>query len=427
MTTFWLAILFLIVIALLIVWRIFATPKNTIGAENANIRQETNVTLYHEHLAQLENDLAEGSIEQESYIQLKAELDKTLVQDVDPNQALTPINQSRSMVWPFAIAFAIVALSLYTYGVIGAYPQISAPVASNDNPHGELPPEQMLAFQLQQLQKDVEKDPKNSQAWFGLGQAYISAGEFDNAIKAFDTVISQVGDYAELLGPKAQAMYYKNDQRINSEIQVVIDRALSLDSLDAATNILLGMDSFSNREFAKAVQYWEIVLKSGRPGISVQALAEAVAEAKNQLSMSGQTTSAAGVNSDVSTDVNSKADGALPQLVINVTLAKSVQEALTDSEDKTVFIYAIAANGPRMPLAAVKIKASDLPTQIILDDSQAMTPQMKLSSVERVNIYAVVSMQGSVGIKSGDFKTEILDIKTMQKDPISMEISIKVP
>jgi cytochrome c-type biogenesis protein CcmH len=109
-----------------------------------------------------------------------------------------------------------------------------------------------------------------------------------------------------------------------------------------------------------------------------------------------------------------------------VALAPNVQEVLMNSEDKTVFIYAVAANGPRMPLAAVKIKASDLPTRITLDDSQAMTQQMKLSSVDRVSVYAVVSMKGSVGIKPGDFKAELLDIASTQKDAITMEISTKV-
>lgn len=417
MTTFWLAILFFIVIVLLIVWRIFATPKNTIGAENTNIRQETNVTLYHEHLANLENDLAEGSIEQESYTQLKAELDKTLVQDVDPNQTQEEISHGRSVLWPIAIAFAIVSLSLYTYMVVGAYPQISSPMASNEDPHGQLPPEQMLAVRLQQLEADVKKDPKNTQAWFSLGQAYISASEFDNAIKAFDTVMAEVGDHAELLGPKAQAMYYKNDQRINSEIQAVIDKALALDALDASTNILLGMDSFSNSDFASAVKYWETVLNSGRPGISVQALTGAVEEAKNQMRISGEM-AASGVENVV--------DDSLPRIVVNVALAPNVQEVLMNSEDKTVFIYAVAANGPRMPLAAVKIKASDLPTRITLDDSQAMTQQMKLSSVDRVSVYAVVSMKGSVGIKPGDFKAELLDIASTQKDAITMEISTQV-
>ena len=120
-------------------------------------------------------------------------------------------------------------------------------------------------------------------------------------------------------------------------------------------------------------------------------------------------------------------DPTLPRLNVNVSLASNVQKALMNSEDKTVFIYAIAADGPRMPLAAVKIKASDLPLSIVLDDKQAMTPQMRLSSVDKVHIYAVVSMQGNVGIKPGDFKVEVLDIDVMEKSPINMQISAQVP
>ena len=115
MTTFWLAILLLIVVALLIVWRIFTVPHNTIGAENENIRQETNITLYHEHLSQLNNDLAEGSIEQDSYVQLKAELDKTLLQDAKLSHNSVVEKQQKSWLWPVAIAFAIVSFSLYSY------------------------------------------------------------------------------------------------------------------------------------------------------------------------------------------------------------------------------------------------------------------------------------------------------------------------
>jgi cytochrome c-type biogenesis protein CcmH len=419
MTTFWLAIALLIVVALLIVWRIFTASDNSIGADNDNIRQETNVTLYHEHLSQLENDLAEGSIEQDSFSQLKAELDKTLLQDAKPEQDSFTEKQQKSWLWPMGIAFAIVSFSFYSYMILGAYPQLNAPGAINENEaHSELNPEQMLAYRLQQLQREVENDPTNSQARFSLGQSYISAGEFDNAIDAFDRVMKQVGEHAEILGPKAQAMYYKNEQKINADIQAVIDRALALDSLDASTNILLGMDSFSNREFAKAVQYWETVLNSGRPGISPQALMGAVEEAKNQLRISGEPA--------LPNTVTDTVDPTLPHLIVEVSLSPSVQEELMSSDDKIVFVYAIAANGPRMPLAAVKIKASDLPISIVLDDTQAMTPQMRLSSVDKVHIYAVVSMQGSVGIKPGDFKAQVLDIDAMERSPIKMEISEKV-
>ena len=419
MTTFWLAILSLIVIALLIVWRIFSSSKDTLGAENINIRQETNVTLYHEHLAQLETDLAEGSIEQDSFVQLKAELDKTLLQDASSSESVRD-TKATTWIWPLGIAIALMSFSFFSYMKLGAYPLLNSPTTSAMNEENkQITPEQMMAFRLQQLEQVVIDEPENAEAWFSLGQAYISIGEFDNAIAAFDKVIAQVGIHAELLGPKAQAMYYKNNQQINADIQQVIDQALALDALDPATNILLGMNSFSNRDFANAVKYWEVVLNSDRPGISTDALAEAVAEAKNQLRLSNEEPSA--------TELKKSSDPTLPQLTVEVSLAQSLQEQLQNGDDKVVFIYAIASNGPRMPLAAVKLKTSDLPITIVLDDSQAMTPQMRLSSVNKVNIYAVVSMQGSVGIKPGDFKAEVLKVDTMKKSPIAMEISIQVP
>ena len=250
MTTFWLAILSLIVIALLIVWRIFSSSKDTLGAENINIRQETNVTLYHEHLAQLETDLAEGSIEQDSFVQLKAELDKTLLQDASSSESVRD-TKATTWIWPLGIAIALMSFSFFSYMKLGAYPLLNSPTTSAMNEENkQITPEQMMAFRLQQLEQVVIDEPENAEAWFSLGQAYISIGEFDNAIAAFDKVIAQVGIHAELLGPKAQAMYYKNNQQINADIQQVIDQALALDALDPATNILLGMNSFSNRDFA---------------------------------------------------------------------------------------------------------------------------------------------------------------------------------
>ncbi|WP_269843984.1 c-type cytochrome biogenesis protein CcmI [Colwellia chukchiensis] len=413
---FWLAIMLLIVIALFIVWRIFSAPEDAIGAQNDNIRQETNIRLYHEHLAQLEQDLADGSIEQDSFTQLKAELDKSLLQDVEASTTTVIHRQEKSWSWPLGIALAIVSFSFFAYMSLGAYEKLNAPDSlTEQEAHQNLNPEQMLAFRLQQLEREVKDDPSNSQAWFSLGQAYISSGEFELAIAAFDRVIEQVGEYAELLGPKAQAMYYKNNQQINSDIQTVIDKALALDALDPATNILLGMNSFSNRAFAQAVHYWEKVLNSGRPGVSVQALQGAIAEAKNQLQLS-----------DEATQGKEVVDANAPQLIVNVSLAESVQAQLMAGDDKTVFIYAIAADGPRMPLAAVKVKASDLPLSVVLNDSQAMTAQMRLSDVDKVHIYAVVSMQGSVGIKPGDYKAEALHVETLEKSPIKIEITEQV-
>jgi len=68
----------------------------------------------------------------------------------------------------------------------------------------------------------------------------------------------------------------------------------------------------------------------------------------------------------------------------------------------TLFIYARAQHGPRMPLALVKMTAADLPVTVILDDSVAMVPNMTLSSVKQVEIVARISKSGQAIMRSGD-------------------------
>jgi cytochrome c-type biogenesis protein CcmH len=79
-----------------------------------------------------------------------------------------------------------------------------------------------------------------------------------------------------------------------------------------------------------------------------------------------------------------------------------------------------------MPIAAVKLMASDLPREIILDDNASVMPQMKLSDFEQVNVYAVISQQGSVGIKPGDYKGEQLNVKLADISELTMVIDTQV-
>lgn len=68
----------------------------------------------------------------------------------------------------------------------------------------------------------------------------------------------------------------------------------------------------------------------------------------------------------------------------------------------TVFVFARAVEGPRMPLAVQRGKVSDLPLTFKLDDSLAVSPDFKISGFTEVRIEARISRSGSATPGPGD-------------------------
>jgi cytochrome c-type biogenesis protein CcmH len=83
-----------------------------------------------------------------------------------------------------------------------------------------------------------------------------------------------------------------------------------------------------------------------------------------------------------------------------VTLAPALAAQVQPGD--TVFIFARHPQGSRMPLAVQRAKASDLPLDFKLDDSMAMSPESRLSSVAEVRIEARISRSGSATPATGD-------------------------
>ncbi len=414
-----------IAILLLVIWRpFFKQEKNQKNAElvtttQKSIREQTNINLYHEHKAEIEKDFSDGAIDEENYQYLLAELDNSLLQDIESSRkdvTTVSINEkSFSIVWPVFLSLFIVAFSVALYlkqGTLDAL--MTEPAASHTSEKGQMSAEQqeqdrheqILAY-VEKMQKHLAEKPDDGEAWYNLGQTYVGAGEFDFAIAAFEQVIRIEGEHADLIGAIAQASYYRNNQQIDEEVQALIDKALALDINDPSTNILLGMHNFIAQEYQQAIGYWQRVIDANKPDVNIAALQEAVAEAKNRLGISSNEQSKPQV-----------ATG--PQLKVSVSLSADVSEQLAQGEDRTVFVYAIPTDGKRMPLAALKLMASDLPKIVILSDSNAMYAQSNLSSVSKVHIYAIVSKQGGAGIKPGDFKAEVRNISVESTETINL-------
>ena len=102
------------------------------------------------------------------------------------------------------------------------------------------------------------------------------------------------------------------------------------------------------------------------------------------------------------------ATGAATRGVVRLSAALSAKVAPGD----TVFVFARAAQGPRMPLAIIKRTVADLPLAFSLDDSSAMSPEFKLSSFPSVVIGARISRSGDAMPRSGDLVGQVGPVDT---------------
>jgi len=80
------------------------------------------------------------------------------------------------------------------------------------------------------------------------------------------------------------------------------------------------------------------------------------------------------------------------QISGNLQLSERFKEIVLPTD--TVFIFARAVGGPPMPVAVLQRLVSNLPLNFLLNDSQAMSADAKLSNFEQVVVTARISRSG---------------------------------
>ena len=90
------------------------------------------------------------------------------------------------------------------------------------------------------------------------------------------------------------------------------------------------------------------------------------------------------------------------QISGRVVLSAALQ-ARVQPED-TVLIVARVLDGPRMPVAVLKRRASELPLDFTLDDSAATTPTLRLSPSMQLVVAARILRAGQAVAQPGDLQ-----------------------
>ncbi|WP_028774828.1 c-type cytochrome biogenesis protein CcmI [Shewanella waksmanii] len=398
MTTLWIFIALFVIVSLALIWVPHLRQKQMLQAEEVGVRKQTNLQLFETRLAVLEKELADELLDQAEFDALKKELEISLLQDMkqgSDDESLSTEGTPKSIMWPGIMSVVVISLSAYFYTTLGAYADLDNAVP--DNPHAGMDANQIMDQRIQMMEAQAKSEPDNSQLQFSLGHAYISASRYPEAVKAFDKAMQLVGTHAELLGPKATALYYQANQQMTPQVQSLVDQALELDPQDPSTLLLVGMDAFFTANYEKAIGAWQTILDSDRNDVDRSAIMNAIESAKMRLQ---------GGMGEMPNDANHqqvKATGTT--VTVEVSLSDEMKDKVSGTD--ILFIFARNTEGPKVPLAVTKIAATALPTAVTLDDTTNMGGDVKLSDAKSVEIIAVLSKHGSVKPQSGDIQGKV--------------------
>ncbi|MGH8757725.1 MAG: tetratricopeptide repeat protein, partial [Burkholderiales bacterium] len=288
-----------------------------------------------------------------------------------------------------ALALAIPICAVGLYFIVGN-PQSLVPTET-DTSHG-LNAQQMQAM-VGRLAERMKANPEDGQGWVMLGRSYGVLGRFDDAASAYANAVERLPGNADVLADYADMLGMTQGGRLQGKPETIIERALKVDPDNPKALALAGTAAFEKKDYRNAVNNWEHLLRlAPQDSEFARSVSASIAEARElDNRTSGRPAAPVPSTAQVAKGVSG---------VVKLAPALADKVAPTD----TVFIFARAAEGPRMPLAIVRKQARELPITFKLDDSMAMAPEMKMSNFPQLVVGARISKSSNAAPQPGDLQ-----------------------
>lgn len=416
MMVFWVIAALLVLAALF-----FLLPPLLLQRQGKDLldRDELNVTIFKDQLAELERDLAATVLTQEQYDAARHDLERNFVKDSDGDaeQAMTSTDRvvGRATAVVIAVVVPVLAVSLYNLlgsGEPGLNPQQAQP-ASQQAVQGD-ESQESLQDAIDKLRDRVQSNPDDAESWVMLARSHYFLKQYTEAGEAFSHASSLLDDAnPDILADYADALAMANERSMLGRPYNLLKRALQIQPLHEKSLWMAGVAAYQAEDLKSTLDYWERLLV---------VFPEGSEEYRQMLENVNEIRVSLGIPIDPAAQPAPVAQASISGIV-HLDESLVAQASATD----TVFIFARAANGPRMPLAILRKQVKDLPLEFTLDDSMAMRPSMKLSSFEQVVVGARISSSGNALPQSGDLQGNTEPMTVSGAGPVEIVINSVVP
>ncbi|MGE8613528.1 MAG: c-type cytochrome biogenesis protein CcmI [Achromobacter veterisilvae] len=394
MTALWLAVLALLLATLLcLIPPLLRRAPAAEPAADANLR-----AFYLAQREQLRRDLKDGSLSASARARAEEELQRDLLQDLELRRprAAPWAGQRAGLAAACLLSVLIPVAAVLLYGQLGNPRAAAGAAAIPVEPHAGAPDGSGddMALAINALAQRLRAEPDDADGWYMLARSYETLGRYTDAVAAYQQVLRLVPGQAAVLADLADALLSANQGAPDAASIAAVAQALAAEPDQPKALALAGMMALRRGDAAEAQAYWE----------RLQARLPPDSEAARQIQSNiAQARAMAAGSPPARASASASAAPAAPAAA-RISGRARIADALRGQAQPTdtVFILARPQDGPRMPLAILRMQAADLPRDFVLDDSNAMSPDAPLSGAGKLRVEIRVSRSGTAAARPGD-------------------------
>ncbi len=389
-TSFLIPAFLLLILVLVLLLRPYIFPAKG----SAISRRQMNATIYREELEKLEAERAAGVITAADYEIAHTEMRQRLFQDtiVEDDREVAGSSKKTAI----GLCIFIVLLSSVLYFYLGDVVRISQ--RGSEQQVSQEGVEKMVA----EFAAKMEQDPTNLQGWAMLARSYRMMGRNEDAAKAYartgnfiDSDPQLLADYADTLAANANGSFAGKPLQL-------INQALKLDPNNLLALWLSGTASFNAGNYKAAVQTWEKLAQQIPPDTDeARAIKGSIAEARSKGGLPN------------SAPASAPAITSGKEISGKIELSPELKSKIKSGD----IVMVIARKpGERMPVAVLRVPATDFPMSFTLNDALAMNPAAPLSQLSEASIEVRISKTGMAKPEAGDLISNAQTIQVGTKN-----------
>jgi cytochrome c-type biogenesis protein CcmH len=259
------------VFALMTVAAVFAVLW-PLGRRYQSRADDTEASVYRDQLAEIDRDLAGGSIGATEADAARVEISRRLLAvGVRPPPLAQPGSGLRRAVAIVALAgLPLLALALYL--PLGS-PQLGDfPLAARSQaPDSKQPLVNLVA----QVEAHLEKNPTDGRGWTVLAPVLERLGRYDDAVRAWRNAIAYAGDSSGRRADLGEALVGAAGGVVTGEAKAEFERALAMSADEVKASYFLGLAAEQDGRTGDAAAIWKAMLAKAPPDAPWRPLVQA--------------------------------------------------------------------------------------------------------------------------------------------------------